>query len=126
MPVGSEERMSVALRMNTGPETEDRRTTDRVTEVSLGRFPGTSWPASSGLSRVPWVEVGRSTLPIEPWEAESIYHPRVPHDTASPPTLLTPHFGEQRLPSRLKARSHFQPSPQKLSVRKACSGTLMD
>ncbi len=32
MPVGSEERMSVALRMNTGPETEDRRTTALVHE----------------------------------------------------------------------------------------------
>ncbi len=53
-------------------------------------------------------------------------HPRAPHDTASPPTLLTPHFGEQRLSSRLKPRSHFQPSPQELSERKACSGTLMD
>jgi hypothetical protein len=33
----------------------------------------------------------------------------------------TAHLGEQRLPSRLKPRSHFQSSP--LSFRKACSGT---
>ncbi len=29
-------------------------------------------------------------------------HPRAPHDITSPPTLLTPHFGEQRLPSRVR------------------------
>ena len=54
-----------------------------------------------------WLLLGLSAIELIPVGAALILG-----EPALPPTLPTPHFGEQRLPSRLKPRSHLQESPK--------------